>query len=216
MYKTHRRTFIAKLGSLPLLPLHSAWAQAMGHDMAGMQAMSAAPLTTGPVTLAPVSALTAGAPLAALKKLANTSSQPGMFQASLTAAPVSLPLIAAGATELWAYNASLPGPLIDVFEGDKVEILFVNQLSQPSTIHWHGLPIPSEQDGNPQDAVPPGAQRIYRFTLPKGSAGTYWYHPHPHGHTAEQVYRGLAGTFKCAPKTTHWQIYLSDCWRALT
>ena len=185
-----KRTFLTALGSLPLLGLNSAWAQAMNgmdHSSHGMAAATA--------TLAPVDALPAGAPLTNLVKLANTSAKPGLFRATLTAAPLTLPLIAAGLTELWAYNASLPGPLIEVFEGDTVEIEFVNHLPQPSTIHWHGLPVPPEQDGNPQDAVAPGASRLYTFTLPKGCAGTYWYHPHPHGHTAEQVYRGLAGTF---------------------
>jgi len=191
-----KRTFLTTLASLPLLGLKQSWAQAIGgmdHSQHGMA--TSAKATQAATALAPVSALPAGAPLATLVKLANTSKAPGVFQATLTAAPVTLPLIAAGPTELWAYNASLPGPLIEVFEGDTVEILFINRLPQPSTIHWHGLPVPSEQDGNPQDAVAPGAQRIYKFTLPKGCAGTYWYHPHPHGFTAEQVYRGLAGTF---------------------
>lgn len=102
----------------------------------------------------------------------------------------------------WQYDAATSaidsgapviGPLIDVREGDTVEIRFVNGLSQPSTIHWHGLPVPPDQDGNPSDPVAPGAGRVYRFTLPAGSAGTYWYHPHPHMLTAEQVFRGLAG-----------------------
>jgi bilirubin oxidase len=197
-----KRTFLTALGGFPLLGLNTALAQTM-NGMAGMagmdhsmHGMAATPKPANPmVALAPVDALPAGAPLAGLRKLANTSTRPGVFQATLTAAPVTLPLMAAGPTELWAYNASLPGPLIEVFEGDTVEIVFINHLPQPSTIHWHGLPVPPEQDGNPQDAVAPGAQRTYRFTLPKGSAGTYWYHPHPHGFTAEQVYRGLAGTF---------------------
>jgi suppressor of ftsI len=74
-----------------------------------------------------------------------------------------------------------------------VAITFVNNLKQPSTIHWHGLPIPPEQDGNPHDPVPLGGRRTYSFNLPEGSAGTYWYHPHPHQNTAEQAFRGLAG-----------------------
>jgi bilirubin oxidase len=191
-----KRTFLTALGCLPLAGLNQAWAQpvaGMDHSQHGMATPAKPAQNT--MALAPVSALPAGAPLATLTKLASNSTTPGTFKATLTAAPVTLPLIAAGPTELWAYNASLPGPLIEVFEGDTVEILFINHLPQPSTIHWHGLPVPSEQDGNPQDAVEPGAQRVYKFTLPKGCAGTYWYHPHPHGFTAEQVYRGLAGTF---------------------
>ena len=191
-----KRTFLTALGGLPWLGLNPAWAQTMtgmDHSQHGMTAQPKSAMSN--TALAPVSALPTGAPLSTLAKLANTSSTPGVFQATLTAAPVTLALIAAGPTELWAYNASLPGPLIEAFEGDTVEILFVNRLPQPSTIHWHGLPVPPEQDGNPQDAVAPGGQRVYKFTLPKGCAGTYWYHPHPHGLTAEQVYRGLAGTF---------------------
>ncbi len=191
-----KRTFLAALGSLPWLGLNPALAQTMAgmdHSQHGMAA--ATQPAESAMALAPVNTLPSGAPLATLAKLANTSTTPGVFQATLTAAPITLALIAAGATELWAYNASLPGPLIEVFEGDTVEIVFINLLPQPSTIHWHGLPVPSEQDGNPQDAVEPGAQRIYKFTLPKDCSGTYWYHPHPHGLTAEQVYRGLVGTF---------------------
>ena len=62
-----------------------------------------------------------------------------------------------------------------------------------TTVHWHGLPVPPAQDGNPMDPIAPGASRTYEFTLPVGSAGTYWYHPHPHEMTAEQVFRGMAG-----------------------
>jgi bilirubin oxidase len=96
-------------------------------------------------------------------------------------------------TEFWTYNSLVPGPLIDVFEGDTVRIRLENQLSQETTVHWHGLPVPPAQDGNPMDPIAPGASRTYEFTLPVGSAGTYWYHPHPHEFTAEQVFRGMAG-----------------------
>jgi bilirubin oxidase len=93
---------------------------------------------------------------------------------------------------MWLYNGSLPGPLIDLTEGQHVAITIDNALSQDTTIHWHGLPVPSDQDGNPMDPVPAGSRRIYEFDLPFGSAGTYWYHPHPHLQTAAQVARGLA------------------------
>lgn len=195
----HRRLFLAALGALPISGVQRTWAQgtmphgsvSMPMSMQGMHGMS----NPTAARLALVEALPSGAPLAELVRLVNTSTQPGLYRATLTAAPVKLSLIASGETEFWAYNSSLPGPLIEVNEGDAVEILFVNQLPQASTIHWHGLPVPSDQDGNPHDAVPAGDKRLYRFILPMGSAGTYWYHPHPHGHTAEQVFRGLAGTF---------------------
>lgn len=188
---TQRRTFLATLGSLPLVSLGMGWAQAATGATSPIMSMG----TTTSVKLAAVDALAAGAALNGLTKLANTSGQAGLFRASLIAAPVNVPLLASAPTEFWAYNGSLPGPLIEVVEGDTVEILFENRLPQATTVHWHGLPVPPEQDGNPHDAVAPGQKRLYRFTLPVGSAGTYWYHPHPHSTTPEQVYRGLAGAF---------------------
>ncbi|WP_322049186.1 multicopper oxidase family protein [Paraburkholderia sp. J67] len=172
--------------------------------MAGMQGMSEG-MAHASASLAAIDALPAGAPLPALRLLANESREAGVFRATLIARPVSHALLTGQQpTTFWQYDAddkanaadnSCPviGPLIDVREGDRVELRFVNRLTQPSTIHWHGLPVPPDQDGNPSNSVAPGGERIYRFTLPKGSAGTYWYHPHPHMLSAEQVFRGLAG-----------------------
>ncbi len=196
---TRRRTFVTALSTLPWLS--SAVAQGMmpgmkgmGDVMSGMPGMEA--MQGAATALAPVTAIAAGAPLAALHKLVNTSNKTGVFRATLRAAPVSVAVLQNGTpTEFWAYNDQLPGPLIEVVEGDTVEIEFINNLPQPSTIHWHGLPVPAEQDGNPHDAVPADGRRLYRFKLPLDSAGTYWFHPHPHELTAEQVYRGLAGLF---------------------
>ena len=192
-----RRTFLTHalgVGGLALLP---GWLRAQSmdhsmHDMAGMNHSMATPLPQG---LAATDALPRGAALGPLHRLSNQSSQSGLFKAELSAAPVQVELLPGQPTTFWAYNASIPGPLIEVSEGDRVEVRFINRLSQPSTLHWHGLPVPPEQDGNPHDPVPPGGERTYSFNLPKGSAGTYWYHPHPHGHTAEQAFRGLAAPF---------------------
>ncbi|MBP8286244.1 MAG: multicopper oxidase family protein [Rhodoferax sp.] len=144
--------------------------------------------------LAPVEGLPANQPLAELRRLTNTSTQAGTFRATLTAAPLHQALLSGQSCEFWAYNASLPGPVIEVWEGDTVEILFINQLPQPSSLYWHGLPVSGDQSGHTLDAVAPGARRVYRFTLPMDCAGTYWYYPHPQGNMAEQVYRGLTGT----------------------
>ena len=151
------------------------------------------PMAGGQQALLPVNTLPAGRPLAKLPLMPNTANQAGLFRASLTAAPVQVELAPGVKTTAWAYNGSLPGPLIEVREGDTLEIRFHNQLPQATTIHWHGLPVPPDQDGDPHHPIAPGQERLYRFTLPKGSAGTYWYHPHPHHDTPEQVYRGLAG-----------------------
>ena len=153
------------------------------------------PPVTNPPPAAPLSPLTAGQPLTDLARLPNTSTSPGVFGATLVAERASKSMLPGTSTEFWTYNSLVPGPLIDVFEGDTVRIRFENRLSQQTTVHWHGLPVPPDQDGNPMDPVAPGASRLYEFTLPVGSAGTYWYHPHPHELTAEQVFRGMAGLF---------------------
>ncbi|UXM95090.1 multicopper oxidase family protein [Bartonella sp. HY329] len=145
--------------------------------------------------LMPLDKMASKQPLQPLKLLKNTSSKQGVFIANLEAKPIKVNLADDKETEVWAYNGQLPGPQIVVYEGDTVEIHFKNSLSQPTTVHWHGLPVPPQEDGNPQDAVKPGESRIYRFTLPQNCAGTYWYHPHPHGYVSEQVAKGLAGSF---------------------
>jgi FtsP/CotA-like multicopper oxidase with cupredoxin domain len=93
----------------------------------------------------------------------------------------------------YAYNGRVPGPALEVHEGDRVTVHFRNRLPEPTTVHWHGLHIPVGSDGSPFAPVPPGASRDYVFTLQSGSAGTYWYHPHPHGNTGAQIGRGLYG-----------------------
>ena len=155
----------------------------------------ASPPVANPPPAAPLSPLTAGQPLTDLARLPNTSTSPGVFGATLVAERASKSMLPGTSTEFWTYNSLVPGPLIDVFEGDTVRIRLENRLSQQTTVHWHGLPVPPDQDGNPMDPVAPGANRLYEFTLPVGSAGTYWYHPHPHELTAEQVFRGMAGLF---------------------
>ncbi|QCP48488.1 multicopper oxidase family protein [Trinickia violacea] len=208
-----RREFLVRtLGAAAAsLFARDVFAQQHAHgmmEMPNMPAMPSMPAGKMPMmsaALAPADALPAGASLPALRTLVNQSGERGVFRATLVAKPHSLELLPGTTTSFWLYgddpsavsgspiNGPVVGPLIDVREGDTVEIAFVNGLLQPSTIHWHGMPVPPDQDGNPMNPVAPGATHVYRFTLPRGSAGTYWYHPHPHMVTAEQVYRGLAG-----------------------
>ncbi|MCB6183105.1 multicopper oxidase family protein [Leeia sp. TBRC 13508] len=187
-----RRQFLSYLSgaaAISALPFN-----AMAEEPAHTMHMNAVPAKeVGP--LAPVSALPTGKQLIPVHPLKNESTIAGVFKGTLTAAPIDVSLIDAGKTTFWSYNGQVPGPLIEVMAGDTVEILFKNHLTQATTVHWHGLPVPPDQDGNPDDLVLPGENRLYKFTLPKDSAGTYWYHPHPHGTTPEQVYRGLAGVF---------------------
>jgi FtsP/CotA-like multicopper oxidase with cupredoxin domain len=112
---------------------------------------------------------------------------------TLTAAPTRLSLRPDALTDVYAYNGQVPGPLLEFREGDSVIVHFRNELPQPSTIHWHGLHLPFTADGSPFHPVAPGGTHDYTFTIQPGTAGTYWYHPHPHHTTGMQVARGLYG-----------------------
>jgi len=112
---------------------------------------------------------------------------------TMTAAPARLSLLPGLETDAFAYNGRTPGPVIELVEGDHVTIRFRNELPEPSTIHWHGLHLPNASDGSPFHPVAPGASYDYEFTVMPGSAGTYWYHPHPDGRAGYQVAKGLYG-----------------------
>lgn len=137
-------------------------------------------------------ALPEGQPLRPLAALPNESGQAEQFSGTLAAAPTLATLIPGQSTAMWLYNGVIPGPLLELREGQHVRIRLDNRLPQDTTVHWHGLLVPPDQDGNPMDPVRPGASRIYEFDVPTGTAGTYWYHPHAHQTVAEQVARGLA------------------------
>ena len=84
------------------------------------------------------------------------------------------------------------GPTIGLRRGQHVRIDLLNELSEPTIIHWHGLHVPDDMDGHPRNAIGPGKRYESEFTV-QNRAGRYWYHAHPHGRTGPQVYRGLAG-----------------------
>lgn len=146
-----------------------------------------------PSMLPATGALTEGAALRTFDLLANESSERDEFRATLRAAPAQVRLLSDQSTAMFLYNDANPAPLIELNEGQHVRIALDNALPEDSTIHWHGLPVPPDQDGNPMDPVHAGARRLYEFEIPPGSAGTYWYHPHPNDKTAAQVTNGMAG-----------------------
>jgi bilirubin oxidase len=119
--------------------------------------------------------------------LRNVSRTPGTVEVNLTASPVRLALRPGSPTEAYAYNGSVPGPTLEVHEGDRVIIHFRNALPEPTTIHWHGLHIPASMDGSPLTPIAAGARFDYVFTVKRGTAGTYWYHPHPDVRSGSQI-----------------------------
>ncbi len=125
--------------------------------------------------------------------LQDRSAAPGIVEVELTAAPARLSLVPDTTSDAFAYNGRVPGPLLEVSEGDSVVIHFRNDLPEPTTVHWHGLHVPFTSDGSPIHPVAPGEEYTYAFRIHPGTAGTYWYHPHPHHLTAYQVGMGLYG-----------------------
>ncbi|WP_342578559.1 multicopper oxidase domain-containing protein [Psychrobacillus sp. FSL K6-2843] len=95
-------------------------------------------------------------------------------------------------TETYGYNGSFLGPIIQVVRDETVTFRTNNDLSEPTTFHWHGVDIPGEGDGGPHQILQPGESEDVKFTVNQ-EASTLWFHPHPEGTTAEQVYKGLAG-----------------------
>ncbi len=111
----------------------------------------------------------------------------------MTASTERLSLVSGVQSDVYAYNGRIPGPLLEISEGDSVIIHFKNELPEETTVHWHGLHLPFVSDGSPFHPVAPGESYTYAFKLHPGTAGTYWYHPHPNHRTAWQVGMGLYG-----------------------
>ena len=98
------------------------------------------------------------------------------------------------ASQTLSYANGLLGPTIRANKGETLNISLHNNLSEETNIHWHGLILPENMDGHPKDVAHPGGSLQYTLPIIQ-RAGTYWYHPHPHGLTAKQVFMGLAGMF---------------------
>ncbi len=100
--------------------------------------------------------------------------------------------IAPGKTiQAWGFNKQLPGPVLRANAGDTMVIRMTNNLSEPTTIHWHGICLPASMDGTDavQKPIEPGEVFEYRFVV--NDAGTFWYHAHTN--ETVQMERGMYG-----------------------
>jgi FtsP/CotA-like multicopper oxidase with cupredoxin domain len=98
---------------------------------------------------------------------------------TIKVAPVSLEIAPGKVIKTTAYNGTVPGPALRLQEGKPVTIRVINDSGYPNLVHWHGLMIPSVQDGATEEGspiIPPGNSLLYTFK-PKPS-GTRWYHSH--------------------------------------
>ncbi len=91
---------------------------------------------------------------------------------------------------LLGYEGTVPGPILRAKQGEELALRLLNDLAEPTSLHWHGVRLPNAMDGVPdmtQPPLEPGGSFDYRFSPP--DAGTFWYH----AHASEQVDRGLYG-----------------------
>jgi CopA family copper-resistance protein len=94
-------------------------------------------------------------------------------------------------------NGQVPAPILRWREGDTLTLAVTNRLSEPSSIHWHGVRTPSPMDGVPGlsfRGIAPGETFVYRF--PVHQSGTYWYH----SHSMFQEQTGLYGAIVIEPR----------------
>ncbi|MBL3827369.1 MULTISPECIES: multicopper oxidase family protein [unclassified Marinobacter] len=130
---------------------------------------------------------------------------------NLYAIPDSVPILPGTPSEVWRYRAELLkgpentitenpdsylGPTIRLRRGQTVKIHIHNELPEDTTVHWHGLHVPSDVDGQPRLPIRPGETMTVGFEV-LDRAGLFWYHSHAHGKQGGRVgfqsYAGLAG-----------------------
>ena len=119
-------------------------------------------------------------------------------EVTLTAQVTQIQLASGQTVPAWGYNGQVPGPEIRVKEGERVRIVFKNELPVPTSVHWHGVDVPWTMDGPPginQKPVAPGETFVYEFVAKP--AGTRFYHTHGSGQRDEatQMDMGLYGAF---------------------
>jgi FtsP/CotA-like multicopper oxidase with cupredoxin domain len=123
----------------------------------------------------------------------------GVKEFHLVAEPVRREFSPGMIVNCWGYNGASPGPTIEAVEGDRLRIFVTNKLPEHTTIHWHGLFLPSGMDGVgglTQPHIPKGKTFVYEFTLRQ--SGTFMYHPH--SDEMVQMAMGMMGMFIIHPR----------------
>ena len=89
-------------------------------------------------------------------------------------------------------NGNFWGPTLIFRKGDTVHINVRSYMNDSTTLHWHGMHLPAVMDGGPHQIIPPGT--LWQpYWLVKNQAATYWYHPHLHTMSEQQMTMGLGG-----------------------
>ena len=209
---TDRRSFFARLASLGA----GLWAggkavaqQSQDHQQHEHEQQPIQPVQTGNTQRPPTQVNASLSNVAGAKVPANlpivTPDLPklpyklvdGVKEFNLVADVVRTEFVPGRIVDAWGFNGSVPGPTIEVNQGDRVRVVFDNHLPEMTAVHWHGFEVPMEMDGSVglgQDPIPPGGRFVYEFTLHQ--AGTFFYH----SHFAMQEMMGMIGLFIMHPK----------------
>ena len=129
---------------------------------------------------------------ATFREPAVRASRDGVLQVTLTArrAPVEV-----GGRRFIAqvYDGSYLPPTLRVQPGDVIRLRLVNALGETTNLHTHGLAVSPLAD-NPFLGIAPGRAQAYEIRVPATHPpGLYWYHPHPHGRSDDEVRNGMSG-----------------------
>jgi FtsP/CotA-like multicopper oxidase with cupredoxin domain len=124
----------------------------------------------------------------------------GAKEFQLVAQPVTREFLPGYPMNIWGFNGSIPGPTIEVLQGDRVRIIVHNELPEETTVHWHGFELPVQYDGSmtlTQNPIKSGKSFIYEFDVHE--EGTFFYHTH----VAMQEAFGMLGWFIVHPRKVY-------------
>jgi FtsP/CotA-like multicopper oxidase with cupredoxin domain len=128
-----------------------------------------------------------------------TTDKDGVKEFHLRMAPITWTTTPGNTQTAYAFNGTIPGPVIRVNEGDRLRMIVTNDLPVPTSVHWHGMILPNEMDGVPgitQPLIAPGTAYTYAWTAV--ATGTHWYHTHTSG---KDEGLGLYGSLEIVPRT---------------
>ncbi|MEQ9379294.1 MAG: copper oxidase [Pirellulales bacterium] len=121
----------------------------------------------------------------------------GVKEFHLVPQPVEREFLPGYKMNLWGFNGSIPGPTIEITQGDRIRIVVTNELPEETTVHWHGFELPVQYDGAStmtQNPIKPGHSFVYEFDVHE--EGTFFYHTH----VAMQEAFGMVGWMIVHPK----------------
>lgn len=194
MIDLSRRHFIGSLGALGAAG--AVPGVAFGASAHGTHGTGAAAAEAAAVSALEKEAATFANPL----RLPGTSGLYGVLPATefreVHVVRTEIELLPGRRTPYLAYAVESGGkkflnPALLARRGDEMRVRLINDLDEPTVIHWHGLSLDARNDGNGTIVAEPGQSFDYAFQL-RDRASMYWYHPHAHGHIAQQAYHGLA------------------------